>query len=1618
MAVKGTRANGATLPTDGPAIDRAIEKYKIKHPGHGYEQICAATESLDPKICGPVSPVSPRTLLKARNGGPITSTGLNAIAWVLDVPFETLVAKASQDAGHVELLVDRAFQRATKDFLDEYIVSEKGLVPFGGRDTELKRLNDWLLNREAAPRLVVTSPAGRGKSALLVKWMQLLREQGYVEQNKWQLVFIPISIRVGTNKPASYLRGLAQGLAQITGQPIAAEAIRDTEILKFIIQEQLEAIVSKGSQVLLVIDGLDEALQGTFDATMIPTQLRSNARVVLSARWQVGDVDSAGWLRRLGWDRSFRVEQLELEQLTPDEIADVLLKLGAPIDLLAREQATVARLAELTEGEPILVRYYVEDLWQLVQQGARVERSDLDSLPQGFGNYFTDWLEHQERLWLDEGMKVETDDVDRVLSVLAFALGPLESRDLLEIMSQIHGVNNLLSERELLRPLRRFVIGDGKPNSGYVLSHPKIADYLKNERFSASAGTLLRGFTTWCQSHIRSLNSGVRPSNAASRYVLQFARGHFGDLSPKEWMELVENGWRNAWEHFEGTPRGFASDVRAAWDVVQKSAVGGLWLGAIWRCAIVISSVKSLHTRTSFSLIFEAVARDRLSTPRAIHYLTALDRGEVDIAWFLLDQCERNNVSKARAAEFISAAFEMALSCKDESDLGTILELLAPHLSSVQLKQAFEVATAVRDPLTRASALGELAKYASQEERAETYAQALAAAKLIEENEARARALTELIPSLSKKSKAEAVSEAFAAAKAVSDADDRGQSLLRLTPYLSPKHKAAALAQAFIDVENTILTLSRSQFESPLAFSRFLLPAQRVTSFERALASIGDIKDSASRATALGNLVQLSLFVPELSAEQKSQLVADALAVTKRIDDDAKRAYALRPLVKNLSSEQLIEAISIAMETPNAEVRSSALTSLVPHLHPNQRAGVLSEAFAAAKTIAAESARARAFTSLAPNLSSQQLAEALTEIRAFRDENDRIDALATLVGYLPQQEKAVLVSEAFAAAKAIWNENQRTRALRELASHLSSAQISDALIAIKEIHQADNRVTILDTLAPYLSNEQITEALEIAKQIGDQPSRVRAFSLLAKYLRPEHKATAVCEAFDIAKDLSDEMDFANALDSLAPDLSQEQVADALAKVSTFSDEKSRAEALTSLATQLTPEQQVAAQGLAKAFISDRYRGRLLGLLAANLPTRQLADAIVGIRAIDSPEGRFEGLVRIIPNLNPNTKGGVVEEALTAARAINNDSSRAAAFEQLAEYLSADQLGEVVREIDRFEGGLGAWVLGVLSQHLSSEQRGQALAVAASIRDEDSRANALWRLARHLSQRQLAEATSIARGILDAQKRLVALLDLAQYLETNERTKTIVEAFDIAKLISDESTRGWAFGLLAPVLSREHLAEALAEVGKFRDKNNYVEGVTKVGQHLPPQEKATLISKALVACQSIQDERLRSHALQLLAPHLSPEQAADVYLAAGQFRNYFDRQPILESVACRLPPKEIPDAIKQAKELGELCHARVLASVAQHLSPEELAEGFVVAREQQAELHALDLQVQQLTTAQQAFFVTSLAKLAAEVPRDHLIDVIRSSLHTLVAVGGSELLEDLCRAVADTGRWYP
>src|SRR5262249_5379468 len=151
------------------------------------------------------------------------------------------------------------------------------------------RLNGWLSNESAAPRLLITGPAGRGKSALLVQWMKAIHADPEMVAG-WQFAFIPISVAAGTNLPRAFLHGLLQRIEEIVGlRATDPTTLISEQHLRELVATRLVQISESGKRILIVLDGIDEVPEGDLVPPPIPVSLPQNIRILCSARTQVHD---------------------------------------------------------------------------------------------------------------------------------------------------------------------------------------------------------------------------------------------------------------------------------------------------------------------------------------------------------------------------------------------------------------------------------------------------------------------------------------------------------------------------------------------------------------------------------------------------------------------------------------------------------------------------------------------------------------------------------------------------------------------------------------------------------------------------------------------------------------------------------------------------------------------------------------------------------------------------------------------------------------------------------------------------------------------------------------------------------------------------------------------------------------------------------------------------------------------------------------------------------------------------------------------------------------------------------------------------------------------------------
>jgi hypothetical protein len=1352
-----------------------------------------------------------------------------------DVLQERLEQLRSGPAG--DLGIALSFRRKLTDFREEYLISERGRVPFGGRDAELDRLDHWLEDEKRPPRFLITAPAGRGKSALVVQWMEQLEAGRISGDDDWRLAFMPISIRVDTNRPEEFYQGLALRLVEISGLPLDETQQRDVDYFKASARKQLEHIAREGRKVLVVLDGIDEALEGSFDAAIVPKLLPPTLRVVVSARTQVGDseTDSKGWLRRLGWDRDTRVEAMELEKLDAERIANVLVRLGAPMDVLARDPGLVHRLADLTEGEPLLVRFYVTDLWDRSLEGARITAADLDTLKPGFGSYFSRWMEQQERLWKEEGAGIDAEKADRVLLILAHALGRLPEMDLLALMREVHGETELTFADRLLRPLRRFVMGDGKPQSGFVLSHPKIGDYLRAERFHAVEKPVRRAFATWGSKHLAALNAGKIGPGEASRYLLLYLPRHLEVVGapPSDFLAMVEDGWRRAWEHWEGGQRGFAAAVRAAWDACRRDGPIA-HLGWQWRCALTLSSIVSMGRNIPVAVVVPLV-KDGTLAPLQARYYAELKGAATEAVEALAAIALTKADNPSTATEMALAAVDLAMTAHNEGERAKLLAAALEYLLSetsilpaetrdAVLHAAGERSQFFTTSTAKACALTSIASHTVDPMRAHAIKDALENAEAIGPPHERAKALTALVRVVVGDKRRVVAERALHECIAIIDGKTRSHALIALAPYLDQAQLQVALnAAVMIEGEGRRRVLS--------ALAPHLNRNQR---FE-ALQAARDIKYDNSRALALAALA------PYFDAKKCRKIVAAALQIASTIRSPTERSRIFISLITYIGDATKEKALVDSFWTFNnigerllsgPEYKFN-LFELVPHLNGD----LVNLALNKAHEVVDDYSRIHAFAALIPFLDTsrrkQVLGDALNAVEKISGVSDRSNALAVLAPLLEPSQR----SQALRTAVGIRNGKARSRALTALAPFLDPADRTQALRAAMRIGDEEAQSWVLAALAPHLApgqqNQALGDALQAAEAIGDEEVRFRALTLLAPHLEPGPRSQALAQAKQAALSIGNEESRSKALLALVPLLDTDQRSQALQEAMAIGDKGMRSRTLAVLAPHL--EQGARSQALADALeaatsIGDETsRSQTLAALTPHLGTNQRIQAVAGALQAAEAIADEEVRSRVLGELAPRLNTVQLSRALLAAGAIGNECQRSHAFSALAPNLDTDQLGQALRAATAIGNECcRSNALEALAPHLGVDQRRQALQATMAIRNELFRSRPLGALAPFFEPDQqsqaLADALQTATAISDERARAQALAKLVTHLEVGQRA----QALQMAVQIDDEASRSVALLALAPLLDADQRSQALKAAMAIGDKGVRSGGIRKPG----------------------------------------------------------------------------------------------------------------------------------------------------------------------------------------------
>jgi len=994
-----------------------------------------------------------------------------------------------------------------RKFLEYYVGTREAPAPFGGRAADLAALDDWLSDPAAPPYALLAAPAGRGKSGLLAHWVTRLRLRQAEGGPPRHIVFFPISLRFNTNAENVVFVGLAARLAHVYGETLGDA--RDVLQFRGLFSEYLRRRPPDGLPVLVVVDGLDEAAGWEALRDLFPYSPPPHLRVLAAARLLAGDPQGEGWLARLGWEAPGRAGRLALSALDRAGVADVLANLGNPLRSLAANYDLITKLCQLSEGDPLLVRLYVEALLPHQGQAAAFTPADLETLEPGLDAYFTRWFDEQRAL---SGADPRQDKrVRGLLNLCAVALGPLQRADLLELAADYFDDSWTIDEAA--RAVNRFVLGDGEA-TGYAFSHPRLDDYFA-ERLTARERRAWQGrFLDYGRRALAALQAGELPAAEASPYLLQFYSAHL-DPDPEAppdpaTLDLLSEAWLRAHEAVTGSPTGFLADARRAWRRAEADGPAGLPQQV--RAALCLASVTSPAESLSVSLLRACVETGVISftlgLATARHKSSPLDRAQA-LAGLL---------PFAPAPELAGVISDL-LAAWQAVDLHpqafSSLEFLSNHLPTDPALQAALTAAAETGQLDEAhrhrlaSDLADMKPPRPPTDSARP--PNLAAIRNGPGEMLRANSLLAAIPRLP----AVQLPEALELARQIAIQPARDDAIVAIARRLPHANRLGLLRATLAEAtslddarqQGSLLGRIVAQYAGPDANPPALM--------ERVTQRLGEISDH------LGSAGAWLAFAAALPADwpQRSLALAEGQRQAEAITDPEQRAWLLvtsaeaMPAHAPSQTELLAQSLEAANRVADARDRLVLLVHLAPWLPQAQRGACLDAALEIANRLRTDAdwpqwaikiAAASATDTQPP--SSNLIEAALDVLRQERSAWIRAYTVATIVPHLPasylDEVLGVLALAAGDMGSATWHVN------------------SLCAIAARLPH---------DQASPVISN-----ALDVANSLGPE-DRAHAFANIAAIMSPAHerRLSLATDALRLSRETSTPATTAEIVDRLA-----------------------------------------------------------------------------------------------------------------------------------------------------------------------------------------------------------------------------------------------------------------------------------------------------------------------------------------------------------------------------------------------------------------------------------------------------------------------------------------------------
>jgi hypothetical protein len=1192
---------------------------------------------------------------------------------------------------------------------------------FGGRSEEISTL-DQFLNDAGRSWLLMLAPAGRGKTALMFRWVALVRERG-----EWDVTFYPFSLRYQTASADVALRTVEAALATFHGVALE-EFAGDVEQLRYAVADLLRREPPAGRKLLLVLDGLDEAEVGGWEVgrDLFPRSLPARVKVVCSSRnpalWTRGN-----WLERLGWSAS-EVSFLDLGPLERRAASEILEAAG-----FAGNDELVAEVYRVSEGDPLTMRYTVEAL-----QSGELSPGTLTAFPAGLTAFVEYWLSELD-------LEASRDDsVHLILGLLTVALAPLSWGDIEAMATEIPRRRAIL--RQAVRRVRRFVVGDGSPESGYALGHPRLREVFMDRLSPQELNDLRTRFVEYGR------NEWMNRSQPLSDYVRMFWIRHLADAGEWALAEEVATGfaeggpglvqrWCKARFEAEGSYGGYMSDVDIVWKRAEQDGRSDLVL----RCAVVIATLRTFSANLPGELLVDLVAvgtpEGRWRVTGALETIRQMPNGRQQ-ALALKAVCE------ARCEVPAELLLDVACGILDERWRAAALGFVAPLLTERSREEAARIASRMANPAIRAEALCSLLPLLSVSMREAVQRQAEEAARAVDDRSSTVDALTSLARCVPEAEGLAIWEEALETAISIVEPASRWRALARVATGLPrdlvprgvegirtlpvPGRRAdvfhAMLERLPAEVQAEAWWDTFEAFASERSEAAFFGGESLLFGHEAWLASAAggvhlppadlrrwlerarDLEDPEARvlaltaiAPSLGEDLAMAVWpevaeairsivnrgrpsdawrkagawgqvLPFMREEDRGRYAAEAIeASLDPLSCHGDERDAFCEIVAWLPEEDLPAALERARERGGAPL-AKRLVNLGRRMGLGARRELLAEAVRAAQWIGDTEALGEILGGLARALPPVARDRGMQRARGLVSSTGRFAALRGFARTAPAETLVHLWAEVFETLAEIPNDWRRALAVEEVSSEFPSEFLDQAVQLGLTMRSADARGHALSALADRLPSDKALIVWRAVFEAGGSYLGP-ALSRLQAQLQPEAREKVWKKVLDASISLSYKFHRHLVLKGLAPFLPAGLVADALDAMndpSEFDFESDRAAFLEGLFAHLPGDLWPRATAMARA-APPRSRARLLGALANSVSSEE-RDMLLeeAVNALEPQVGDFDRDygIRKLAGILPLS---LVPRALRIAGEIDDPEHRAAALLAFGARLPAQRL---------------------------------------------------------------------------------------------------------------------------------------------------------------------------------------------------------------------------------------------------------------------------------------------------------------------------------------------------------